>query len=472
MQKKAPGQGAKNLILRALAFLRLYETTVLHEYPRTYREELERQMMKLIPAIAIWGSFQWLLFIKNDTMLHGDAAILPVLRVGLTLVCVTVFAYYYFSQNPKRGYFGGLVVMSYLELATAVITGRVEAEPVYMSGYSLALVLIVLVPLDIRHSFAIITASLATFFAMLVLRGVKIETAYHEYNLLNLMSAGVAAYLMSYLINAIRRRSWEKSIIIENEREKSDKLLRNTLPDTIADELKNSGHVAPQLYTDATVLFTDFVGFTQIAEKMSPEELIRELDNCFSYFDQVAKRYKLEKLKTIGDSYMCAGGIPAANKTHALDCVLAALEIRAFMQQMKEIKAAQDLPYWELRIGIHTGPLVAGVIGESKFAYDVWGDTVNTASRMEAAGTAAEINISVKSYEQVKYFFNCEFRGRLAVKNKGEMEMYFVHELKEKFSADEVGRIPNTIFFEIYDELARGKKIAFKKDLGYLALSA
>jgi class 3 adenylate cyclase len=462
----------KAVLLRILSFLRLYEASVLHEYPRSYREELERQMNKLIPAISIWGSFQWLLFIKNDVMLHNDAVILPALRVGLTLVCIGTLLYYFFSRSSKRGYFGGLAVMAYLEIATAVITGRVEAEPVYMSGYSLALVLIVLVPLDIRHSFAIISASLATFFSILFFRGVKIESAYHEYNLLNLMSAGVAAYLMSYLIQAIRKRSWEKSIIIENEREKSDRLLRNTLPNTIADELKNNGRVAPQLYEEATVLFTDFVGFTQIAEKMSPEELIHELDNCFSYFDQVAKRYKLEKLKTIGDSYMCAGGIPSANKTNALDCVLAALEIRAFMQQMKEIKAAQNLPYWELRIGIHTGPLVAGVIGESKFAYDVWGDTVNTASRMEASGIPGEINISATSYAQVKYFFNCEYRGRLGAKNKGEMEMYFVHTLKERFSADISGRTPNTKFFEIYAELARGKKIALKKELQYLALSA
>lgn len=464
--------GIKGGILRVLAFLRLYEVSVLHEYPRTYREELERQMMKLLPAIAIWGSFQWLLFIKNDTMLHAGVPVLPALRVGLTLVCVTAFAYYYFSKNSRRGYLAGLGIMAYLEMATAVITGRVEAEPVYMSGYSLALVLIVLVPLDVRHSFAIITASLATFFGLLFFRGVKIETAYNEYNLLNLMSAGIAAYLMSYLINAIRRRSWEKSIIIENEREKSDKLLRNTLPDSIADELKNSGRVAPQLHENATVLFTDLVGFTQIAEQMSPAELIRELDNCFSYFDQVAKRYKLEKLKTIGDSYMCAGGIPSANHTHALDCVLAALEIRAFMQQLKEIKTAQGLPYWELRIGIHTGPLVAGVIGETKFAYDVWGDTVNTASRMESASTAGEINISATAYEQVKYFFDCEFRGRLDAKNKGEMEMYFVHNLKQRFSADENGKVPNSKFFEFYDELARGRKLAFRRELGYLALSA
>lgn len=420
----------KNTLLRVLAFLRLYEASVLHEYPRTYREELERQMMKLLPAIAIWGSFQWLLFIKNDTMLHPGVVVLPALRVGLTLVCVTAFAYYYFSRSPRRGYLAGLGIMAYLEVATAVITGTVEAEPVYMSGYSLALVLIVLVPLDIRHSFAIITASLATFFGLLFVRGVRVETAYNEYNLLNLMSAGIAAYLMSYLINAIRRRSWEKSIIIENEREKSDKLLRNTLPDSIADELKNTGHVAPQLYENATVLFTDFVGFTQIAEKMSPEELIRELDHCFSYFDQVAKRYNLEKLKTIGDSYMCAGGIPAANETHATDCLLAALEIRSMMRQMKEIKSAQGLPYWEIRIGVHTGPLVAGVIGETKFAYDVWGDTVNTASRMESAGLPGEVNISATTYERVKYLFDCQFRGRVAAKNKAAMEMYLVQSEK------------------------------------------
>jgi class 3 adenylate cyclase len=472
MQKNNVVQGAKNLILRALAFLSLYEKTVLHEHPRTYREELDRQMMKLLPAGSIWGSFQWLLFIQNDTILHPNLPILPALRVGLTLVCVTAFLYYYFSSSPRRGYLGFLGIMVYLELATAVITGMVEADPVYMSGYSLVLVLIVLVPLDIRHSFAIITASFALFFALLFWRGVKIDTAYQKYNLLNLMSAGIAAYLMCYLVNVIRRRSWEKSIIIENEREKSDKLLRNILPDTIADELKNTGRVAPRFYEEATVLFTDFLGFTQIAEKMSPAELIRELDNCFSYFDQVAKRYRLEKLKTIGDAYMCAGGIPTANKTHALDCVLAALEIRAFMQQMQEIKAGLGLPYWQLRIGIHTGPVVAGVIGESKFAYDVWGDTVNTASRMEGVGVAGEINISVHTYEQVKYFFDCGFRGRLAVKGKDAMEMYFVHNLKAEFSEDKAGKIPNATFFKIYDALSRGEYSALPVNPGYAGLSA
>jgi class 3 adenylate cyclase len=169
---------------------------------------------------------------------------------------------------------------------------------------------------------------------------------------------------------------------------------------------------------------------------------------------------------------MCAGGIPTANKTHALDCVLAALEIRAFMQQMQEIKAGLGLPYWQLRIGIHTGPVVAGVIGESKFAYDVWGDTVNTASRMEGVGVAGEINISVHTYEQVKYFFDCGFRGRLAVKGKDAMEMYFVHNLKAEFSEDKAGKIPNATFFKIYDALSRGEYSALPVNPGYTGLSA
>ena len=458
--------------LHLLSLLRLYEPAVLIDYPRTYREELQRQMNRILPAIGFWGSFQWLLFIKNDVVLHADALILPALRVGLTAVCAAALIYFFFSRNPQRGYFGGLAIMAYVDIATAVITGRVDAEPVYMSGYSLALVLIVLVPLEIRHVFAILTASLATFFGIILLRGVELSTAYYQYNLLNLMSAGVAAYLMSYLISAIRRRSWEKSIIIAQEREKSDLLLKNTLPEAIAQELKADGRVAPKLYDEATVLFTDFIGFTQIAEQLSPAQLIDELDKCFSYFDQVAKRYKLEKLKTIGDSYMCAGGIPLANKTNAIDCVLAALEIRAFMQQMKEIKAAQNLPYWELRIGIHTGPLVAGVIGESKFAYDVWGDTVNTASRMESAGRAGEINISSRTYEQIKYFFDCEYRGAQSAKNKGELAMYFVKGLKNRFAGESGGLAPNDSFHAIYGELARGKRVAFRRDLGYLALSA
>ncbi|HNN80138.1 MAG TPA: adenylate/guanylate cyclase domain-containing protein, partial [Leptospiraceae bacterium] len=237
----------------------------------------------------------------------------------------------------------------------------------------------------------------------------------------------------------------------EKERDKSERLLLNILPRQVAKELKEKGFSAPVYFESATVLFTDFKGFTQIAETMSPVDLVKELDSCFGQFDKVTERYGLEKLKTIGDSYMCAGGIPKANKTHAIDAILAALEIQNFMNQMKEIKEIIGAPYWELRLGIHTGPLIAGVIGEKKFAYDVWGDAVNTASRMESSGTPGKINISQSTYELIKDFFSCELRGKIQAKNKGEINMYFVNGIKEDLSTE--GSIPNSKFWNLYAKI-------------------
>jgi class 3 adenylate cyclase len=232
------------------------------------------------------------------------------------------------------------------------------------------------------------------------------------------------------------------------ERQKSEKLLLNILPIEIANELKEKGFAEPVLFESVSVMFTDFEGFTQIAETLSPSELIKELDACFVQFDKITERNNLEKLKTIGDSYMCAGGIPKKNSTHALDSVLAALEIQDFMNQMKVIKESLGLNYWELRLGIHSGPLVAGVIGEKKFTYDVWGDTVNSASRMESSGTPGKINISGPTYELVKDFFDCQYRGEIPAKNKGMVQMYYVHRIKEEFSKDKLGKVPNGNFWK------------------------
>ncbi|HNE22414.1 MAG: GAF domain-containing protein [Leptospirales bacterium] len=236
----------------------------------------------------------------------------------------------------------------------------------------------------------------------------------------------------------------------DEERGKSERLLLNILPGDVAAELKEKGATEPVLYESVSVMFTDFKGFTQIAETMTPRELIQDLDACFVQFDKITERFNLEKLKTIGDSYMCAGGIPKRNTTHAVDCVLAALEIQAFMNLMRDIKENQGLPYWELRLGIHTGPLVAGVIGEKKFAYDVWGDTVNTASRMESSGVPGRINISGTTYEEVKDLFECEYRGLVNAKNKGEVAMYYVLGIKPEFAQDGDPRAPNAKFWQQY----------------------
>ncbi len=234
----------------------------------------------------------------------------------------------------------------------------------------------------------------------------------------------------------------------EKERNKSDKLLLNILPELVAEELKEKGTVQPVYFENVTIMFTDFVGFTKIAEDLTPHELIKELDLCFSKFDKVLEIYNLEKLKTIGDSYMCAGGIPKLSKTKTLDCCLAALEILSIMNELKAIKEAVNVPYWELRIGIHSGPAMAGVVGEKKFAYDIWGDTVNIASRMESSGTPGRINISSTTYEEIKSRFDCEYRGKVNAKNKGLVDMYYLNRIKPEFSKDSIGRLPNENFFE------------------------
>ena len=223
----------------------------------------------------------------------------------------------------------------------------------------------------------------------------------------------------------------------EREKIKSESLLLNILPEEIAAELKDLGNSKPVFYSSATVLFTDFQGFTEMAEKLEPSKLISELDYCFSKFDSLMEKYNLEKLKTIGDSYMCVGGIPKSNKTHAIDCVLAALEMQTIMNEWRAMKIQNSENFWTIRIGIHSGPLIAGVIGQKKFAYDVWGDTVNLASRMESSGLAQKINISGDTFNLVQDFFDCDYRGKIAAKSKGEVDMYLVNGIKKEFSTKE-----------------------------------
>jgi len=225
------------------------------------------------------------------------------------------------------------------------------------------------------------------------------------------------------------RRKQKDNIIISKEKKRSDDLLLNILPEEVAEELKEKGFADAKQFNDVTVMFTDFKGFTQISEKMTPSELVKEIDTCFKAFDNIIHKHGIEKIKTIGDSYMCAGGLPVANKTHADDTVKAALEIRDFITNYNKEKIAKgELPF-EIRIGINTGPVVAGIVGVKKFAYDIWGDTVNLASRMESSGKEGEVNISGSTFELVKDKFTCTHRGKIQTKNKGEVDMYFVSQI-------------------------------------------
>lgn len=234
---------------------------------------------------------------------------------------------------------------------------------------------------------------------------------------------------------------------LEKEKIKTEELLLNILPNETAEELKTFGKAQARQYKFASVMFTDFKGFTFLAEKLTSKDLVKEIDYCFSHFDDIIEKYNIEKIKTIGDAYMCASGIPKENSNNPILLVLAGLEIIDFMNKHKEERAKDNLPFFEIRIGIHTGSLVTGVVGKKKFAYDIWGDTVNTAARLESSGEAGMLNISETTYNVVKDFFECEFRGKIKAKNKGEIAMYFVSKIKKEFSTDN-GKNPSTDFIK------------------------
>jgi len=214
--------------------------------------------------------------------------------------------------------------------------------------------------------------------------------------------------------------------LVAAEKERSEELLLNILPKATAEELKEKGFASAKHYEQATVLFTDFAGFTQLAEVISPQELITDLDFCFKAFDEICGRNNLEKIKTIGDAFMCAGGLPIANDHHAIDAVRAALEMKDFIANWQAERIKEGKHIWEIRVGLHTGEVISGVVGKKKLAYDIWGDTVNTASRMESAGEIGKVNISGTTYEAVKLHFECEYRGKIKAKHKSQIDMYFV----------------------------------------------
>lgn len=240
---------------------------------------------------------------------------------------------------------------------------------------------------------------------------------------------------------------------LDKQRHVSESLLLNILPSQVANELETKGSVEPRYYEDVTIVFTDFVGFTLATETLAAEDLVRVLNGYFTAFDEISKRYGLEKLKTIGDSYLAVGGMPERTRSHPVDAVMAAFDM---VEAVRRQSLYDPLASWSVRVGVHTGAVVAGVVGTQKFAFDVWGETVNFASRIESAGSANQINVSGATYLRIKDFFDCEHRGKVLTKEKREVDMYFVRGLQPSIQTD-CGTIPPPTF-------ARRYRTYFQKD--------
>lgn len=216
---------------------------------------------------------------------------------------------------------------------------------------------------------------------------------------------------------------------LREEKKRSDSLLLNILPEEIANELKQFGKSYARKHEEVTILFADIKGFSSIAENLSADELVTQLDECFRAFDKIVEKHGLEKIKTVGDAYVCACGLPKPVLDHAAKTIIAAFDMIEFIKGFGMTKKIQNLPAFEFRVGIHTGPVVTGVVGLKKFTYDIWGDAVNMAARMEQHGETGKINISGNTYQLVKEKFKCIHRGKIEAKNKGEIDMYFVESI-------------------------------------------
>ncbi len=240
---------------------------------------------------------------------------------------------------------------------------------------------------------------------------------------------------------------------IEEERKKSEDLLLNILPFEVARQLKSKGEAKPRDYKWTTVLFLDFVGFTKLTQELSPMDLVSALDSYFKKFDDVVDKHFTEKIKTIGDAYMCVGGLPLRNRSNPFNVVLAGLEMQNIIEEMVEETRTPHGLEWRCRIGVHSGAVMAGVVGKKKYIYDIWGHTVNVAARMQQESEVGKVNISGFTYETIKDYFDCTYRGKIAMKNSAEADMYFVNRLKPEYSADKMGIEPNEAFLKMLNSL-------------------
>lgn len=232
------------------------------------------------------------------------------------------------------------------------------------------------------------------------------------------------------------------------ERAKSDRLLLNILPPSVADELKAKERVQPRFFDSATVMLIDFKEFTRLVETMEPASVIEQLDQHFANFDDIVARHRMEKIKTIGDAYLAVGGVPETNRTHTIDASLAALQILDHLARLNRQREKLHLPAWQARVGINTGPVIAGVVGKHKFTYDVWGNTVNTAERVESTSLPGRVNIAETTWHHVTSRFETEARGTVEVKHKGAVKMYFLNRIRPEFASDPAGLVPNERFWK------------------------
>lgn len=397
-------------------------------------------------CVLIWPGSTWLDFAAyGDRPFLGDILILRYAFWGLFILYMP-----FIWLAKRRGLLvrwprplaWGLIVIAWTFVTwAAIIPGGIEES--YFGGLLLLLLaVLVAMPWSVGEMFLTCFVLMAGFnAAIFIFDPVVPMRAFLVSNYYYLATVFIGLFYTG-ASNRMRVQAFLDQKKIEEEKARSEGLLLNILPREVADELKSKGHVEARHIDSCSILFADFVGFTELAGRVSPGDLVSSLDQAFTNFDDIVTRWGLEKLKTIGDSYMCAGGVLETQPDHLMRCVLAGLEMLQAVEA-KRISAADGSP-WNMRIGLHSGPVVAGVIGNKRFAYDLWGDTVNLAARLETAGEPGSINLATSNFHDVTTFCEGVDRGDIEVRGKGMVSMTRVVRLRPEFAADPGGLAPNS----------------------------
>ncbi|MCO4770071.1 MAG: adenylate/guanylate cyclase domain-containing protein [Deltaproteobacteria bacterium] len=435
------------------------------EHREAFRRELANKRGPGLWTIGLLGTVLFPLFLLLDWFLYPEAiwplGISRAITTGLgALFLIGLRLTDKAGTLPQHSHrFVWLFALIFCGGLDAVIYHAGGIDTPYYAGMNLALIGIsAAIPLR-TGQMALLLAAIVIQLNVLMLTLGTVEDLDMALNanffLWSTMIIGVLVNATAVRLRIVEFLSQKQ---IEIEKAKNEELLLNILPHEVANELKAHGRVRARHIKSCSILFSDFVGFTNMSRRVDPAELVHSLDRAFSHFDDIMERQGLEKLKTIGDAYMCAGGVLGDQPDHLVSCVLAGLEMLDVLEH--EDILAPDGSRWEMRLGIHCGPVVAGVIGNKKFAYDLWGDTVNTAARMESTAQPSSVNMASEVFDLIQEFFVGVDRGFIPVRGKGPVSMTRLTRLRPRFSRDQSGRQPNAAFFDALERwLNSGKHL-------------
>jgi class 3 adenylate cyclase len=432
-------------------YRRLFGETLTPEARPIFEQELKENAATGLLVVSALACMLFPAFAVLDRLLYPEQiAQLTAARFSTTAVGLVFLLIQFGSRrrgtSPRyaRAYSWAFVIIYSAGLDAIIHFAGGMGSSYYAAIILLLMGITVGLPWGLREVAAMLTVVVLQFnIAMWALNGadtwqVSLTTNYF------LISAMAIGLFSTALAQNLRIKEFLSRQQLKAEMARSETLLLNILPDEVAAELKSTGRVEARQIDSCTILFTDFVGFTAMSEKVSPTDLVLSLDQAFRAFDRLMSENGLEKLKTVGDAYMCAGGVLGSQPDHLVASVLTGLLMIDELQN-GEIRRP-DGERWTMRVGIHSGPVVAGVIGDKKFAYDLWGDTVNTASRMESTAQPHTVNMTSDVYKRVAPFFVGTDRGAVPVRGKGTLAMTHVSRLRPEYSADTLGRRPNAAF--------------------------